>query len=428
VKVVHLSTNDAAGGAARATTRLHRALVEAGCDSRMFVLNKTGYDERTERLVTSSWWSEARQQLSSAALNATLYRYRADETFSFEYGFTSASTAALLARSRDAQVVNLHWTRGLVTSGQARRIAEQNGARIVWTLMDIGALTGGCHYTHGCTGYQRSCGRCPRIRSSSDHDISRRSWRRRKRNFSAVPPVLVACNRWTRERARESSLLQQARCEIIPLAIDIEVFRPVASALAREVLGIPREARVIFCGALKMGDQARKGLDSLVDALQRLPALLDGARQHDSPVMLLTAGGSDFASKLKIPFRHQHLGLLGDDRSLTLAYSAADLYVSPSIEDAGPMMVNESLACGTPVVSYAIGTAADQVENGANGWIAPLGDSAELARGLAQILDARDPERLRARSREVALESYSPARIARRYQDLYSELASESRR
>jgi glycosyltransferase involved in cell wall biosynthesis len=390
----------------------------------MFVLNKSGDDDKTERTARSTWISEARQQLSGAALNALLYRYRADETFSFENYWTSAPTSALLDRAQGSQIVNLHWTRGLVTSRQARRIAEATGARIVWTLMDLGMLTGGCHYMHGCTGYQNACGRCPRIRSTSSFDISRRNWKHRKRSFTALQPTIVACNRWTRDRAKESSLFRDVRCEIIPLAIDVEVFRPIPRALAREVLGLPSSGRIVFCGALKMG-QSRKGMESLVEALGQLRQKLDPERLKDSPVMLLTAGtGANFASRLQLAFPHHHLGLLGDDRSLALAYSAADLFVSPSIEDAGPMMVNESLACGTPVVAYAIGTAADQVETGATGWLAPLGDTGELAHGLARILDSSDPEGLRVRSREVAVAAYSPAHVARRYLDLYADLAS----
>jgi glycosyltransferase involved in cell wall biosynthesis len=242
-----------------------------------------------------------------------------------------------------------------------------------------------------------------------------------------VPPTVVACNRWTKERARESSLLKDARCEIIPLAVDITVFRPIVRALAREVLGIPGTARVVFCGALHTG-QSRKGFASLVEALHKLPHHLDPESLRDHPILLMTAGGGAFANKNDLPFPHHPLGLLGDDRSLALAYSAADLFVSPSIEDAGPMMVNESLACGTPVVAYDIGTAADQVEQGLNGWLARLGESDGLAVGMARILDSSELERMRVHSREVAVANYSPAHVARRYLDLYAELVSEGPR
>ena len=423
MRVAHFNTSDEIGGAARACSRLHRALVQTGCDSRLFVLNKAGTDERTERVARSSWYSEARQQFSGALMNAILYYYRSEEGFSYEYRAASASTPALIDRAKGAQIVNLHYTRGLLTSGQAARIAKVTGARVVITMMDMGPITGGCHYTRSCTNYQRECGRCPEIRSNFSYDVTRRAWRSRKRNYTAIAPTVVACNRWSRDRAHESSLLGDARCEIIPLATEVNVFRPIARATAREVLGLPANARLVFCGALKLG-QTRKGFDSLVEAFNRLPSKLDAQRVAGSPVVILTAGNGDFARNIALPFAHHHLGLLGDDRSLALAYSAADVFVSPSLQDAGPMMVNESLACGTPVVSYDIGTAADHVEQGANGWLAKLGDADELAHGLAQILDSNETERLRVRSREVAVDSFSPDRVARKYLDLYNDLAS----
>ena len=389
----------------------------------MFVLNKAGSDNRTERVVRSSWYSEARQQLSGALTNAILYYYRSEEGFSYEFRSTSAATSALLDRAAGSQILNLHYTRGLMTSWQAARIARVTGARVVITLMDMGPLTGGCHYMRGCTNYQRQCGRCPLIRSNFSYDVTRRAWRSRKRSYTAMAPTVVACNRWTRDRARESSLLGDARCEIIPLAIDLDIFRPIARATARDVLGVPANARIVFCGALKMG-QSRKGFDSLVDAFNRLPSKLDAQRAAANPVVIMTAGNGDFARDIPLPFAHHHLGMLGDDRSLALAYSAADVFVSPSLEDAGPMMVNESLACGTPVVAYAIGTAADHVEQGTNGWVAKLGDADELAHGLAQVLDSNEPEKLRVRSREEAVDSFSPDRVARKYLDLYNELSS----
>lgn len=422
MKITHFSTYDAAGGAARAAQRLHHALVGEGIDSRLVVLRKSGSDPRCERVVPSNWWNEARLELTAAAHNALKYRYRADEAFTYDLTMLSAPTSGLVQQATGAAVINLHWTRELLTSGQARTVAERTGAAVVMTLMDLAALTGGCHYTIGCTGYQRQCGRCPRLRSDKEHDRSRATWLRRRRNYAATPLTLVACNRWTRDRAHESSLLGTARCEVIPLAIDTELFRPIPKAMARYILGVRPEARVIFCGALQMG-QTRKGEAQLLEALRRLPAAIAHALRHDQ-VLVLTAGAKDFAADADFPLPTQHLGLLGDDRSLALAYSAADVFVSASLEDAGPMMVNEALACGTPVAAFEIGTAADFVVHGNTGGLAPRGDAAALSRAIADILLAPDAGSMTANCRRTAVNAYSPAVIARRYRALYEELAA----
>jgi glycosyltransferase involved in cell wall biosynthesis len=421
LKVTHFSTYDAAGGAARAALRLHEALLGEGCDSRMVVLRKSGSSPNCERVVPAGWLNEARLETVAALNNAVKYKYRADEAFSYEIDALSAPTSDLLRHARGSAVLNLHWTRELVTSRQARLLAERTGAPVVWTLMDLAPLTGGCHYTIGCARYMDRCGRCPRLRSVREHDRSRRNWKRRRREYSATPLTLVACNRWTMEKARASSLLSDVRCEIIPLAIDTDLFRPIAASLAREVLGIRENARVVFCGALQMG-QRRKGQVELLDALERLPAAL-GERVDPASVLLLTAGTRDFASDRQFPFETLHLGLLGDDRSLALAYCASDVFVSASLEDAGPMMVNESLACGTPVAAFDIGTASDWVRSGESGALARVGDSAGLASAIATVLGSPVPARQRSACRELAVNGFSPSVVAGRYRSLYLELS-----
>jgi glycosyltransferase involved in cell wall biosynthesis len=425
LKVTHFSTYDTAGGAARAALRLHEALLSDACDSQMVVLRKTGTSPKCERVVPGGWLNEARLEAVAALNNAVKYRYRADEAFSYEIDALSAPTSGLLRHARGSTVLNLHWTRELVTSRQARMLAQRTGAAVVWTLMDLAPLTGGCHYMIGCERYTDRCGICPRLRSTREHDRSRRNWNRRRREYAATPLTLVACNRWTMQKARASSLLHSVRCEIIPLAIDTGLFRPIAAPLAREVLGIRGEALVVFCGALQMG-QRRKGQSELIEAIERLPAAL-GGRIDPASVLLLTAGGRDFASDRRLPFETLHLGLLGDDRSLALAYSAADVFVSASLEDAGPMMVNESLACGTPVAAFDIGTAADWVRPGEGGVLARVGDAAGLANAIAAVLADPAPSRLRATCRELAVTGFSPSVVASRYRALYEELASSRR-
>jgi glycosyltransferase involved in cell wall biosynthesis len=288
--------------------------------------------------------------------------------------------------------------------------------------MDLAPLTGGCHYTIGCERFKHRCGHCPRLRSTRENDPSRRNWHRRRREYARTSMTLVACNEWTRRKASESSLTRDLRCEIIPLAIDTGVFRPVATALAREVLGIRPDARVIFCGALQMG-QRRKGESELLEALQRLPAAL-GEQFDTESVLLLTAGGRDFAADVRLPFPTMHLGLLGDDRSLALSYCAADVFVSASLEDAGPMMVNESLSCGTPVAAFDIGTAGDWVQPNQGGALAPVGDAQGLALAIASVLGHPEPGTMRAACRDIAVTGFSPTVVARRYRDLYHELAA----
>jgi len=87
------------------------------------------------------------------------------------------------------------------------------------------------------------------------------------------------------------------------------------------------------------------------------------------------------------------------------------VFLCPSIEDSGPLMINESIMCGTPVVSFDMGVAPDLVHTGKTGYRATLKDSEDLARGIYKLLNLSDTEyaQMSGNCRELGLKLYSPS-------------------
>jgi glycosyltransferase involved in cell wall biosynthesis len=177
---------------------------------------------------------------------------------------------------------------------------------------------------------------------------------------------------------------------LFPYAVDVEQLR-ARSRLSREERAAAR-ARL----GLAPGDQAvlavaklnpREAPWDLLHALPRLPPA----------VRLLVAG--DGPSRAEV---ERHAAALGPGRARLLGYvpypelpalyAAADLFVHPASEERWGVSVAEALACGLPVVaSTRVGAAYDLLRQGANGWLYPAGDAAELAHraALALALDRR---------------------------------------
>lgn len=423
LRVVHFSTNEAAGGAAKAAVRLHQALRAHGVNSRMVVLNRDGSDPDVKRVGWSTARMEASLLFRDAAHKAVQYLSKPKDTFDFDLRVLSAPTGALVRESESADVLQLHWVRGLVSTSQLQRMAHASRKPIVWTLMDLAPLTGGCHYPGDCNGYLKECGQCPVLRSNSPHDASRRTWRGRRRHFSDTRVTIVAPTRWVAEHASRSSLLSSARCEVIPLPVDTDLFSPGRQQLAREVLSFPQTAFILFCGA-QQHRQGRKGLAQLVGTLHRFRALLEtGNPELLRRILLVTAGPYDPARELGNSFTQRHLGLLGDDRILAIAHQAADVFISPSLEDAGPLMLNEAMACGVASVAFQTGGALEWLGRQGCGYAARLGDIDDLALGLA-LFASNSAARLGAgaSARKLAEREFAPGVVASRYADLYNSL------
>lgn len=156
----------------------------------------------------------------------------------------------------------------------------------------------------------------------------------------------------------------------------------------------------------------RKGMDRLVSALNELP---------DEKIGLLSVGGGRLQSQLAK--RHFSVGEVNDEHQLAMAYSAADVFVTPAREEAFGQVVLEAMACGVPVVGFAVGGIPDMVRPGVTGLLAQPDDVAGLATVIREVVT---DDALRARMsracREVVLEEYRFEQQAERYARLYEEL------
>jgi glycosyltransferase involved in cell wall biosynthesis len=284
---------------------------------------------------------------------------------------------------------------------------------LVLTLHDMHPFTGGCRYTKGCGRFTGSCGKCPLLKSARVNDLSQAIWRRKQQALSCLQAQdlhVVAPSSWLAAEAKKSSLLGRFPISLIPYGVQTDIFKPVAKAIARERLHIHPKSRVVLFVAASLSDP-RKGFHFLSEALGLLPASND--------TLLLTAGSG--APRESVPCQQKHLGVLEDNESLVLAYSAADVFVIPAIEDNLPNTVLEALACGTPTIGFSVGGIPDMVREGVTGWLVPVQDRVALATALGSLLEKQE---LRAafsmNARKIALSEYDLKIQARHYASLYS--------
>jgi glycosyltransferase involved in cell wall biosynthesis len=118
-----------------------------------------------------------------------------------------------------------------------------------------------------------------------------------------------------------------------------------------------------------------------------------------------------------------NLGRINIDRYLSLAYSAADVFVIPSVQESFGQTVSESLACGTPVIGFATGGMLDMVRPGETGQLVPVADVAALREAIRAMLAIPNVrEQYTARCRAIAVAEYSIEAQAAAYVRLYESL------
>ncbi|MFO0827458.1 MAG: glycosyltransferase [Phycisphaerales bacterium] len=419
MRVVQLSSWERSGGAAVCVQRLHRGLRAEGIDDRIIVRSR----ETDDALV-----AEVRGDAVAEQLWDTIERYwivdnrteRSDTFFSTGRPGADVSTHPWV---RDADVLHLHWTSGFLASRDIRALGRL-GQPIVWTLHDEWPYTGGCHFSAGCDRWRGGCHECPQLRRDP-FGLVEAVFADKARDFANAPLSLVAPSRWMADRAEQSAIFAGRRVRVIANAVELDVHHPGRRDAARQRLGLDASCCVILFVAVNRGER-RKGLPDLVAALQRVASSSNGAAAiRDGRVRGILIGS---ASGLELPMPTHDLGLVRDEREVADAMAAADVTVIPSLEDNIPYTVLESIACGTPVLAYAVGGIPEALAAQPADLLVPVGDVAALAhRLLAAIDDVSSVRRLRDAVRADAERRYGSAMQASEYAMLYRSLVARGR-
>jgi glycosyltransferase involved in cell wall biosynthesis len=317
-------------------------------------------------------------------------------------------------------VVCLYWITGAFLRPESLKVIP---VPIVWRLSDMWAFTGGCHYSGGCTRYQAQCGACPLLGSKKSRDISHSLWRRKRRAWNGIDITVVSPSRWLAEAARSSALFCDCRIEVIPTGVDLHIYQPLDALLARRLLNLPLDRRLVLFGASSPRDDVRKGFSVMKHVLAEL-----ALRQSTAGIHAVVVGVQGAAAENDLPVPASYLGKLHDDAALNLAYAAADVVVVPSLEDNLPNVALEAFAAGTPVVAFASGGMGDIVDDGSNGCLVAPGNAGMFARAIEWVLS--DPVRARIlgeSARRKAETKFSLAAQTEFYRRLFMELTDRKK-
>lgn len=418
MKILHVSTGDSGGGAARAAYRIHRAQVEYGIDSGMRVLHRGTGDDRVDSGTPPPITARLAQKLQRRWLSYSHKGWHTDNPILHTFGQLSAGLVDEL-NACDADILNLHWISEMLSVKDIGRLKKP----IVWTLHDMWAFCGGEHYAPDDAaarfrqGY-RANNRPPGERGP---DLNRQTWKAKRRAWSHQRFTIVSPSRWLADCTRQSALFSDAAVHVIPNPLEMEhLWRPIPREAARVALGLPPGKKLILMGAEGGVADPRKGGDLLHDALALVAARLTGE------VDLMIYGQRNSAGADTWPCPVHWLGVVRDDRILALAYSAADVMVVPSRQDNLPNTAVEAQACGTPVVAFAIGGLPDIVTHRETGWLAKAFDAEDMAEGILWVLgDCNRWRELSQTARKKAVERFSPGVIAEQYGRVYEQVLGQ---
>lgn len=248
---------------------------------------------------------------------------------------------------------------------------------VVWTFHDCWSFTGGCAYFDyvGCEKWQVECCNCEQkleYPKSLFFDRSRENFLLKRNIFNSVNNLtIVPVSNWLEQKVK-LSFLKKYPTQVLKNGIDLKIFYPKKSkAVINDLYGLNN--RFVILGVASTWDR-RKGLEEFI-------ALDNHLDKRDFVIILV---GLSKKQMNEIP--DSIIGIQRTDSIVQLVdlYSAADVFLNPTFEDTFPTTNLESLACGTPVITYDTGGSVESV-NEFTGIIVPKGNIVGLVDAIHEI-------------------------------------------
>lgn len=272
---------------------------------------------------------------------------------------------------------------------------------VTWTFHDNWSFSGESYLFRDLDGRE--------VRMKPDGQDPAASIARKQRYFRSRKRLALVGNSHFTSNAAQGAL--GLPVHTIPYGLPLDKFAPVRKLVAREALGLPGDAFIVGFIADNRGEPV-KGFEVLRRALGKVSGVE------------AIAIGEGATGDLAIGSVHCRVfSRVSDPRLLALFYSAANVFVVPSLAEALGMVGMESIACGTPVIGSNVGGIPDVVEDGRTGWLFPPRDSETLARLISELAAA--PQRalsLAEECRAFALRRWALLDRAREHVALYEGL------
>jgi glycosyltransferase involved in cell wall biosynthesis len=402
MRILFLADLETRGGAAIAATRLARGLARAGVD----VARLSGIRASDSPGEPAEWESldGALPRMLEVAING-LRRIWPGPARKVAIQLASRQLHAAL-KPLKFDILHVHaihnsfWNHGTLAS-------TSPDIPTVWTFHDFWGFSPESYR------FQDLDGKWVRLKpDGEDREAARQ---RRLRYFSSRRHLGLVGNSVATARMAQEALGRDVG--VIHYGLPLEIYTPRPQEAARLSLGLPPDAFVLGFSADNTADPI-KGFRVLEGAL----SALNLADVH------AVAMGSGSHGAYQIGSTQVHsLGRIDNPRLQAIVYSAADVFVVPSLAEALGQVAMEAVACGTPVLASSTGGLVDVVEPDRTGWLFSPGDISDLRRHIeALATDPGGPRALRVECRRFAEAQWSLERQARDYLGLYQAVLRDT--
>ena len=407
MKILHLSNSDLNGGAAIATYRLHKALLNSSTNSMMLVNDK----KSQEKTVISK--HSSLDAITTTIKNRLIFRLRKILKIKHQGAISLnyfPSNILKKIKTIDHDVVHLHWINNeMISINQISKITKP----LIWTFHDMWPICGVEHYSDTFEyrdGYKKK----------RFFDLYHSTWQRKKKLNNKIKIVCVS--NWLANKVKESYLFNKFEIHTIPPCIDTKKWKNINKDTSRNLLGFGIDEKVIIFSAANGTSDKRKGFDILLEVLKDQSFKTDKYR-------LVIIGNISEKDINKIPINYSNYSLNSTDNEMIfrLLYSAADLLVIPSQLESFGQTIIEAGSCNTPSIGFKHTGVQEAIKHKETGYLADINNKKDFLDGIKWCFkEIKDKDnKLGLEARINVEKNFSNEFVSKKYVKLYEDLLTK---
>ena len=328
------------GSTGKICDSVSKLLTQKNYDNYIFYIHGNEYREKRNYVKYSNYVYTKFQAIKARVLG--------------NYGFNSSFSTKLLINRLEKinpDIIHIHNIHGHDCNFEMLfDFLRKKRIKAFYTFHDCWAFTGYCpHFVMAkCDRWLSGCGNCVlRNKYSWFFDKSAKNFIRKKNALKDLNLTIITPSQWLAGLVKES-FLKDYSVEVINNGIDLSTFNPIQSDF-REKNNLQNKLVVLgvaFCWGVS------KGLDVFIELAKRL----------DPDKYQIVLVGTDNRVDKQLPPNIISIHRTHNQQELAEIYSAADVFVNPTREENYPTVNMESIACGTPVLTFRTGGSPEMLD------------------------------------------------------------------
>ncbi len=401
--ILHINTAAGKGGAAKiAHELLNKSLIQKGYNSKILVNESNLNDDSIELL-----------EHKNLDLHKLLHKYQRRNGLIDFFNLDSFNIKNL-DFFKNTDILHLHNLHGNYFS--LFNLPEITSLKpTIWTLHDEYAITGHCAFALDCEKWQTGCGDCPNLSTypKLKKDTTQYLFNIKQKIYENSDFTIVCYSQWLKEKLSKS-LLKDKDIKLIYNGINEKIFVNTEKKQAREKLNLPLDKKILLFSANGGIRNPQKGGKYVLEAYEHFKCYED--------IIFLCIGGKNKEINAK---NWIDISYINNENTMALYYSAADLFIYPSLAETFGLVMAEAMSCELPVVSFKNSAIQEVVSHNQTGYLAKNENIEDFINGINYFLDNEDYRKTTSKqARKRVIQNFTLDKMIDNYIILYNETLS----